>query len=205
MQSVRGSVLQKNFKYHHGHLREALLLAAVDILQTQGIDGLSLRALAKATGVSQAAPYAHFEDKDALLAAIAEIGFQRLAMQMVEDAIGSYTVHERIEKLITSYIRFASDNRPLFNLMFGRELSDLKKYPTLAMTAGKSYSLISSALSGRQGDAEETRFLTVSIWSLCQGLTTLIIEGRLDIAQFNTASVDEFVKKTVRLFAPQLV
>lgn len=204
MMSVRDSVLQKNFKYHHGHLREALLSAALNIIQGEGIDGLSLRSLAKATGVSQAAPYAHFEDKEELLAAIAEKGFQQLALRMVEDAMGSYTPQDRIEKLMTSYIRFAIDNKSLFRLMFGREVSNFKKFPTLAMTAGKSYALISAALTGRGKNAEETCFLSVAIWSLCQGLTALIVEERLDITQFDTPTVEEFVKRTTGIFAPLL-
>ena len=140
---------QKNFKYHHGHLRAALIGAAVDILSAGGIDALSLRALAKATGVTQAAPYSHFRDKEELLAAVAETGFQRLALQMAEDATGARGAEERIRKLVTSYIRFAQENTPLFRLMFGRELANMKKFPTLSMTAGKSYALIGSALSTR--------------------------------------------------------
>ena len=196
---------QKKFKYHHGNLRDALIAAAIRILETDGTEGLSLRALAKATGVTQAAPYSHFQDKDELLAAIAEGGFQRLALQMAEDATGVADVKSRIERLITSYIQFATDNKALFQIMFGRELADMKRFPTLAMTAGKSYSLISTALAGRGEKGVETRFLTVSIWSLCHGLTTLIVEGRLDPATFDTANVAEFVKKTVGLFDNQLV
>lgn len=196
---------QKKFKYHHGNLRDALLSAAVDILEKDGVEGLSLRALAKATGVTQAAPYSHFADKDELLAAVAENGFQRLAFQMADDATGAPSTEARIEKLIASYIRFAQAHKALFQVMFGRELADLKKFPTLAMTAGKSYSLISSALARRTQADVDTRFLTVTIWSLCHGLTTLIIDDKIDIGQFGAASLDEFVKKTVAVFSRHLV
>lgn len=196
--------LQKKFKYHHGNLRDSLLAAALDILSTQGIDALSLRSLAKATGVTQAAPYSHFRDKDDLLAAVAESGFQQLAMAMVENATGALTPQERVEKLITSYIQFALDNKPLFGIMFGREVDDMKKYPTLAMTAGKSYALISAALSKRTNQQEETRFLTVAIWSLCHGLTTLIIGGKVVPEQLGSAGIEEFVKRNVGIFATHL-
>lgn len=196
--------LEKKFRYHHGDLRQALLSAAADILATQGIDALSLRTLAKATGVTQAAPYSHFRDKDDLLAAVAETGFQRLAIQMAEDATGAASTRDRVEKLMVSYIRFAQANKDLFQLMFGREIADMKKYPTLAMTAGKSYALISAALSKRQSTSEDTRFLTVSIWSLCQGLTTLIIENRLKPEQFGTETIEDFVSRTVGVFASHL-
>lgn len=195
---------QKKNQYHHGNLREALIAAALDILKSEGVEELSLRALAKATGVTQAAPYSHFRDKDELLAAVAETGFQRLALQMAEGATGLRTARERVEALVTSYIRFAVANKPLFQLMFGRELADLKKFPTLAMTAGKSYALISAALSARASADVDTRFLTVAVWSLCQGLADLIVNGKIDPAQFGAATADDFVKKTVAIFSAHL-
>lgn len=194
---------QKKFKYHHGNLRDALLTAAVQILDTDGIDGLSLRALAKATGVTQAAPYSHFRDKEELLAAVAEGGFQRLALQMAEDATGAPTVAVRIEKLISSYIRFAVENKAMFQVMFGRELADMKKFPTLAMTAGKCYSLISSALASKDG-AGDTRLTAAAVWSLCHGLTTLVTEGKIDPQSFGASGTDELVRKSVALFAGQI-
>lgn len=197
--------LQKRFKYHHGNLREALVDAALHILKDdKGVESLSLRVLARATGVTQAAPYSHFRDKDDLLAAIAETGFQRMAIQMAESATGLRDPKERIEKLMSAYIQFATDNKPLFRLMFGRELADMKKFPTLAMTAGKSYALISAALSARTVQDVDTHFLTVAVWSLCHGLSDLIINEKLDTSRFGVESVDAFVKRTVGVFSSHL-
>lgn len=195
--------LTKKLSYHHGNLREALLAAAVQILENEGVDGLSLRALARATGVTQAAPYSHFRDKDDLLAAIAESGFQRLALSMLEHAAGHTTPRARIERLLLASIRFADDNKALFRVMFGRELCDLRRFPTLAMTAGKSYALLSSALSQR-ADASDTPQLTAALWSLCHGLTTLIIDQRIDIKQMGAATLEDFVARQVALFATKL-
>ena len=205
MTATHKADLQKKFRYHHGNLREAAIAAALEILARDGVAGLSLRALAKATGVTPTAFYeSHFGDKDELLAAVAETGFQRLALQMAEDATGAPSTQERIERLAVSYIRFATKNKPLFQLMFGRELSDMKRFPTLAMTAGKSYSLISAALSKRAESAEDSRFLTVAIWSLCHGLTTLIVDEKLKPEQFGAESTEAFVKKTIGLFGSHL-
>jgi len=201
MTAVRHEDLQKKFRYHHGNLRESLLAAALDILATQGLEELSLRKLARVTGVTQAAPYTYFDSKDDLLAAVAESGFQKLALQMAEDATGAPNARARIERLITSYIRFSQENRPLFQIMFGRELADLKKFPTLAMTAGKSYALFSAALAKQEGDV---RFLTVAIWSLCHGLTTLIVEEKIDIAKFGATDTADFVSRVTGLFADQI-
>jgi AcrR family transcriptional regulator len=195
---------QKKFRYHHGQLREALIDSALKILKEKGLDGLNLRALALATGVTQAAPYSHFRDKDDLLATVAEAGFQRLALQMAEDATGCRDTRTRIEKLMVSYIRFAAENKNLFQLMFGSNAADMKNYPTLAMTAGKSYALISAALSKRQNPSEETPFLTVAIWSLCHGLTSLIIEEKISLKQFGSDSVEDFIKRTAGIFSGHL-
>ncbi len=205
MTATHKADLQKKFRYHHGNLREAAIAAALEILARDGVAGLSLRALAKATGVTPTAFYeSHFGDKDELLAAVAETGFQRLALQMAEDATGVPSTQERIERLAVSYIRFATQNKPLFQLMFGRELSDMKRFPTLAMTAGKSYSLISAALSKREQGGEDARFLTVAIWSLCHGLTTLVVDEKLKPEQFGVDTTEAFVKKTIGLFGSHL-
>ena len=73
-------------KYHHGNLRNALLAIATELLVEDGIQALSLRKMAQRAGVSHNAPYMHFADKEAVLAAIAEEGFRRLAIE-VEAAI----------------------------------------------------------------------------------------------------------------------
>jgi len=181
--------------YHHGQLREALVDAALEALQKGGVDDLSLRGLAKATGVTQAAPYSHFRDKDDLLAAAAERGFQRLALQMASEAAGTRDKKDRVKKLVSAYIRFAAENRTLFQLMFGREFSDMKKYPTLAMTAGKSYALIAGALTSEK---EDTRFLTVCIWSLGHGLATLFADRKVSLGQFDAASIDDFTERALQ-------
>lgn len=202
--SVAAADSHKKLKYHHGDLRPALIEAGLRILETEGIEALSLRAIARATGVTQAAPYSHFGDKDELLAAVAETGFQRLAMQMADEALGQRDVQVRIEKLMSAYIRFALANKPLFQLMFSRELSEMNNYPTLAMTAGKSYALISAALAGRNAPAEDTRFLTLTIWSLCHGLTTMLVDGKIRPAAFGADDAEALVRRTIENFSDKL-
>ncbi|MFO7551396.1 MAG: helix-turn-helix domain-containing protein, partial [Haliea sp.] len=72
--------------YHHGNLRAELLDTAVEELETQGVEALSLRALARGIGVSQTAPYRHFSDKGDLLAAMATVGYRRLLSSLREAA-----------------------------------------------------------------------------------------------------------------------
>ncbi len=172
---------KKQESYHHGNLRQALIEAGIQILQFEGVDKLGLRSLARILDVSQTAPYSHFKDKTELLAAIAEVGFQRLAMQMLEHVNNSTDIEKRIKAMASGYISFAVDNKALFSLMFGRELKDMKSFPTLAMTAGKSYALFSGAVTeaikGR--DDISAKITTNAIWSLVHGLAIFCAEGKL--------------------------
>src|SRR6188474_3506406 len=72
--------------YHHGDLRQALVDAAIDLLREEGPEALTLRGAARAAGVSQAAPYRHFKDRRALVAAVADDCFRRLRLAMSESA-----------------------------------------------------------------------------------------------------------------------
>ena len=70
--------------YHHGDLKNALIQAGIEILSIEGVKGLSLRRVAKRAGVSHAAPYAHFKDKQALVAAISTEGYKKLFAQLTQ-------------------------------------------------------------------------------------------------------------------------
>jgi AcrR family transcriptional regulator len=108
--------------YHHGDLRAELLKRAEVTLRASGVDGLSLRQLARDLGVSHAAPSRHFRDKQALLDALALVGFDRLATVYGEvDPTGPFS--ERMHAVARAYLRFAIDNPALLALMFARKHS----------------------------------------------------------------------------------
>src|ERR1700761_4431870 len=106
--------------YHHGHLRATLLAEAERTLSEDGIEALSLRELARQAGVSHAAPRRHFADRQALLDAMAETGFTRLADEVqtaIGDAGGDYVA--RLRAGAGAYVRFATRDAALMELMFG--------------------------------------------------------------------------------------
>lgn len=109
-------------RYHHGDLHATLLREAALLLREQGVEGLSLRRLAERAGVSRTAPYHHFEDKNALLCALAEDGFRRLDRLMEETAFQADDPEPGLRRFVRGYLHFASDDPEQYELMFGRTL-----------------------------------------------------------------------------------
>lgn len=110
--------------YHHGNLRAALLAQAEATLRASGIDGLSLRELARAVGVSHGAPRRHFEDKAALLEALVAEGFNRLGCVLAQVELDGEFI-ATLNDVALAYVRFATDNAALVDLMSAsRHLAD---------------------------------------------------------------------------------
>src|SRR5262245_17606369 len=116
--------------YHHGDLRRALVDAATRIIEDEGPAGLTLREAARLAGVSVAAPYRHFADKDALLAAVVATGFLGLAEALQKARARAKNPEAALEAVGAAYLRFAEANAPVYRLMFGPML-DKTKHPEL--------------------------------------------------------------------------
>ena len=112
--------------YHHGNLRSALLESAERTLARRGVGDLSLRELAREGGVSHAAPRRHFPDKQALLDALAEEGFERIGRELEEAMTGAGpSLQEQLTAFALTYVRFATQHAALLELMFaGKHRSD---------------------------------------------------------------------------------
>jgi AcrR family transcriptional regulator len=126
--------------YHHGNLRAALLEQAERTLREQGVDGLSLRELARRVGVSHAAPRRHFADRQALLDALAESGWARLGAEVRAAGQRAGTDYEaRLRAAGRAYVRFATRDATLLELMFagrqGRQVAALQEAAAGAFSA----------------------------------------------------------------------
>lgn len=105
--------------YHHGNLRSELLAAAERTVRERGTRELSLRELAREAGVSHAAPRRHFPDRRALLAALAEAGFDRLGAELrAALAAAGGEFEARLRAVAAAYVRFATEDAALLELMF---------------------------------------------------------------------------------------
>jgi AcrR family transcriptional regulator len=117
-------------RYHHGNLPQALRDAALALINEAGADALTLRGAAKRAGVSQAAPYRHFRNKEALLAAVAEEGFRAMAEAMGRRAAPHRADPAgRLRALGRAYVEFATRHPAHFRVMFGRVPSIAPRIP----------------------------------------------------------------------------
>jgi AcrR family transcriptional regulator len=139
--------------YHHGDLRAALLDAALGLLEED--ETFSLRAVARRAGVSPTAPYRHYQDKEALLAALATYGFDQLADRL--DAAAELT------GMAEEYVTFALAHPGLFRLMYGRP------------TANNASARTAAILASRVADPA----VQIGAWAMVHGLAVLLLDGRL--------------------------
>ncbi|MFO0614989.1 MAG: TetR/AcrR family transcriptional regulator [Polyangiaceae bacterium] len=168
-------------KYHHGDLRRAILDVALEVLAKEGAEALTLREVARRLGVTSAAPYHHFADKEAILAAVAEEGFLALVEAMKPPPSAKKPI-ARLRSQGMGYVKFAVEHPAHYRVMFGR-LVDIPKYPSLHAAADQAFeALVGSIVAAqaakaiRPGDAVEHALLA---WSTVHGLAMLWIDGAL--------------------------
>jgi AcrR family transcriptional regulator len=175
--------------YHHGDLRGALLDAASTQLEAEGPAGLSLRKLGRQLGVTPGAPYRHFEDKDALLAALAAEGYRTLGAEMLRSADEARDAEERLKQAGTGYVRFALAHPELFRLMFGWMPS--RDIPELCEAGDATFALFEGVV---QSCADEgllsggPREAGLVAWSAVHGAAFLLIDGRLQMDEPNPSA-----------------
>ncbi|MBP1886049.1 TetR/AcrR family transcriptional regulator [Sinorhizobium mexicanum] len=178
--------------YHHGDLRSALIEAGLVLLEREGPAGVSLRAVARQAGVSQAAPYAHFAGKRELMSAIAAVGFSRLRDMIAPLASDPAS---GIGDLGVAYIDFAKANPGLYTLMFGsREHIDSGDVH-LSLASRQAFELL-AVKAGRKGPNAFDDPGPIAAWSLVHGLVTLLMNEKIP------AEMNERLPEILRLLEP---
>jgi AcrR family transcriptional regulator len=167
--------------YHHGDLRAALLRAALALIDEHGVKGLALSDAARQAGVSVAAPYRHFKDKEALLAEIAADGFG-----MFRDALAKAVQSDpkdklkRLVEMGVAYVEFALQHRAHFKVMWESGIAKAN-YPEVGEAAAEAYQLLEQAATELLPEAPAARqkALVATAWSVVHGYATLSLEQEL--------------------------
>lgn len=206
--------------YHHGDLRNALVAAALKLVARHGVEAFSLREAARAVGVSPAAAYRHFEDRSALLKALAHEGLARLALRMedaVANAVGAPGSAARagaeLAGIGAAYVEFAVAHASHFRVMFGPwcDLTD-ELAPELLPRGRDPLKVLVDTLDGmvRAGaiTAAARQGAEISAWSAVHGFASLLVEGGLPLDAAERARAYGVVQRTILLglgVSPELV
>lgn len=167
--------------YHHGDLRAAALKAAEKILETEGVDALTLRALARAVGVSHTAPKNHFGDLQGLLSELAAVGYRRYGEALVGTMEAAGTdPRQRMRAMGRAYVAFARAHPNLFVLMFRGERLDMTRACLREAIEGTRQAL-RAATTSIAADAPPLQLAAraTASWALVHGFAMLLLDGRL--------------------------
>jgi AcrR family transcriptional regulator len=171
-------------KYHHGDLKNALIQAGIEILSHEGVAALSLRKVAQRAGVSHAAPYAHFADKQELIAAISTEGYKKLYEQI--SAARRQFADDPIRQLVEgawAYVQFAMTEPDHFKITLSNVVEKESEYPALVAITAKSFQQVVEMVQTCQeagilkpGPAD---LVAMTLWGLIHGIATLVLEKQV--------------------------
>lgn len=187
-------------------LRARILRASVTLIDEQGLGSLSMREVARRAGVSHQAPYHHFEDRAAILAAICEEGFDELQRRMKDAQVSApKTVGELFERCGHAYVGFALTYPAHFRIMFRPELVEMAKFPEAQCKAEAAFAQLVQvvgryAAEGRGWQGKEQALISLC-WSVSHGLASLLLDGPLRVKQPEaTAQLEKHVTDVLRAF-----
>ncbi|CAN5614787.1 TetR/AcrR family transcriptional regulator [soil metagenome] len=159
-------------KYHHGDLRQALIDIAPELVRTRGVPGFTLKEAAQSVGVSSAAAYRHFADREDLLVAVAVDGYRRLMERLQTVTITE--PFERLTQLMVTYLRWTTHDHPAFEVMFTAGLNKAL-HPTLTDAGQEASSVLTeAAISVVPDDPPRAQALLFNTFALVQGYALML-------------------------------
>ena len=160
-------------QYHHGNLRQQLIICAYDWISANGVESISLRKIAAIAHVSQTAPYRHFDSKEHLLAEVATMGFDNFSSAMSNNK----TTDDPAEDLVrcgVTYIEFGLKNEHIIDLMFNYPIKKTD-FPNLLAAADKAFGMLLQRLQYlHQGNEDSVRLNSISMHAYVHGLLTIM-------------------------------
>lgn len=195
-----------NHNYHHGDLKNALIRAGIELLSREGVQALTLRSVAKQAGVSHAAPYAHFADKQALIAAIAAAGYATLYAQLATAQTARGDALERLYATADAYLQFALDEPDHFKITFSGVVEAEKDYPDYVEQSRRCFALVVALVADCQADgvivSGDTQLIAVSIWSCMHGFVHLWLANQLPSALLSRYAIPELLRMHLARVVP---
>jgi len=196
-------------QYHHGDLRHALIDQALRTILTAGVEGLTLRGVGEALGVSRTALYRHFSDKQALVAAVAREGFRTFRRALVDAWEQQGRGRAGFEAMGEAYLQFAVAHPSHYRVMFGRFMESCARDPELINEATGAFQALLDALVEGQREGwvrqDDPVILARFVWSVTHGIAMLVIDGQLrDSDEAGTALNRYAAQRIQAAIAPSL-
>jgi AcrR family transcriptional regulator len=199
--------MSKKTSYHHGDLKNALIQAGIEILSKEGVNAMSLRKVARRAGVSHAAPYAHFADKQALVAAISTEGYRKL-YDKVYNAAQNHR-GDPLRQLVEgawAYVEFALNDSEHFRITLSGVVEKEKEYPAYVEISQKGFRLVVQLVEACQkaGVLNEgpPDLMAASVWGLVHGFVSLILENQISHALLDRYSLKEMLIFSLNQITP---
>lgn len=164
-------------RYHHGDLRAALIGTAVELIGEHGVRDFSLAEASRRLGVAASAPYAHFADRDELLAAVAVHGLQLFGAELEDELDRARKPADRLAAIARGYVHFAGAHRPLFEVLYEGGL-DKQRHPEIKEAERPlEEAFLDSVLALSNGDEAAARDLTTAVEATAHGHAMLLLDG----------------------------
>ena len=199
----RAMTVAKKRAYHHGDLERALVSAAAELARDRGPEGVTLREVAAAAGVTHGAAYRHFEDKTALLAAVAEEGFRDLTKHLARASSSDPRgPRAKLVSMACTYAEFALAHAGHYRVMFGPRLNEDGRFPTLEAAVEEAFRFLLVEIQRGQEEGAfhrgiPARDLAVGVWVMAHGYVELALRRRI-----KAKSPKHAVQYFERLFEP---
>lgn len=189
-------------QYHHGDLRRALIEQALRTIDAAGAEGLTLRGVGAALGVSRTALYRHFADKEALLATVASEGFRLLREALLDAWEQQGRGTAGFEAMGAAYVRFAIEHPAHYRVMFGRFVESGHRYPGLEAEAETAFGALADALGTLQEQglarADDLQLQARFVWALTHGIAMLVIDGQLRDCDGDAEALNRYAAERLR-------
>jgi AcrR family transcriptional regulator len=201
---------RRRTSYHHGHLREALIAAALKMVKEQGAESVSVREVAKRAGVSSGAPFRHFPSRTALMTAVAEEAMTRFRAEIVHalDEVQGAAPLERFRALGTAYMRWVLRNPQHFEVISSRALIDFDGSESLRRDNAQIRSLMEGLLTeqsrGRRFRIDEVKAISFAARALAYGVARMFVDGHLTQWDIPANRAEDAFKSAFDLFVDSI-